>query len=484
MADGPSAWPAAPSVAGMDSPTPVTPVDEVPGIVARARSGFAAGQLASVADRRHHLQALRSFVLDERDRLAEALVDDLGKPPTEAWSTEIGFVVNEIDHALDHLEEWTAPRPVPVPMSLRPGSAEVVPQPRGVATIIAPWNYPVQLLLSPLVAALAAGNTAVLKPSEVTPAVARVVAERLGHHVRPDVVGVVTGGVDETTALLAERVDHVFYTGNAAVGRIVMRAAAEHLTPVTLELGGKSPAIVTRDADVELAAKRIAFGKFVNAGQTCVAPDHVLVDRRVEDRFLTALTGSVAAFYGDDPATSPDYARIVNTRHHDRLTGLLAAGGYDRVVVGGDGDRDRCYLAPTVLAGIADDAAVMADEIFGPILPVVAVDDARAAVERVNAAAKPLALYVFTSSDRQAGAILDQTTSGGALVNHTLLHLAVPELPFGGVGESGMGAYHGRTGFDTFSHLRSVLTASTRVDLPLLYPPFTRAKQWLLRRLL
>ncbi len=472
----------------MATPTPdavpATPVGDVPGIVARLRAGFAAGHLRTVDDRRHHLQALRSFLLDERDLLVGALADDLGKSATETWSTEIGLVLNELDHAVDNLHEWTAPRPAAVPLSLRPASAEVVPQPLGVATIIAPWNYPVQLLLSPLVAALAAGNTAVLKPSEVAPAVARVVADRLGTHVRPDVVGVVTGGVEATTALLAERVDHIFYTGNGTVGRIVMTAAAEHLTPVTLELGGKSPAIVTRDADVDLAARRIAFGKFANAGQTCVAPDHVLVDRQVEDRFTAALVATLAAFYGDDPATSPDYARIVNARHHDRLTALLDAGGYDRVVVGGESDRAQRYLAPTVLAGIGDDAAVMDDEIFGPILPVVGVQDAREAVDRVNARAKPLVLYVFTSSDRQAGAILDQTTSGGALVNHTLLHLAVPELPFGGVGDSGMGAYHGRTGFDTFSHLRSVLTASTRVDLPLLYPPYTRTKEWVLRRLL
>lgn len=468
------------------SPTtpPTTPIERIAAIVDQARGGFHDGRVATLDDRRDHLQALRSFLVEEQTALLEALAADLGKSATEAYGYEVGFTINELDHALAHLADWAATRPVSVPMTVQPGSAYVLPQPLGVVTIIAPWNYPVQLLLCPLVAALASGNTAVLKPSEIAPATAALLAQRLPTYLPREVVGIVTGAVPETTELLAQPVDHIFYTGSGAVGRIVMRAAAEHLTPVTLELGGKSPAIVTRDANVALAAKRVAWGKFVNAGQTCVAPDHVLVDRQVEDEFLDHVSAAIRSFYGEDPATSPDYPRIVNTTHHDRLTGLLEAGGYDRVVAGGDGDRDQRYLAPTVLAGVAPGAAVMDDEIFGPILPVLAVDDARDAVTRITARPDPLALYVFTRSDRQAKAVIDQTSSGGVAINHTLLHLVVPELPFGGVGASGMGAYHGQTGFDTFSHLRAVLNASSLVDPPVLYPPFTGVKQWLVRHLL
>jgi aldehyde dehydrogenase (NAD+) len=292
----------------------------------------------------------------------------------------------------------------------------------------------------------------------------------------------VEGGVDETTALLEQRWDHVFYTGNGRVGRVVAAAAARHLTPVTLELGGKSPAIVDRSADVRVAARRIAWGKFVNAGQTCVAPDHVLVHRDVESSLLSELATAVRSFYGSDPSASPDYGRIVDDRHFARLRRLLDAGGYNTVVCGGDGDPSTRYLAPTIVAGVSPDAAMMRDEIFGPILPVIAVDDVEAAIEIVRAGDKPLALYVFSGSDAVAERVLETTSSGGACVNATVMHLAVPELPFGGVGESGTGAYHGLRGFQAFSHRRSVLERPTRPDPSVLYPPYTRWKQRLLRR--
>jgi aldehyde dehydrogenase (NAD+) len=350
-----------------------------------------------------------------------------------------------------------------------------------VALVIAPWNYPVQLLLAPAAAALAAGNSVVLKPSEVSAHTADALAELVPRYLDERVVALVTGGVDETTALLAERFDHIFYTGNGRVGRIVMAAAAQHLTPVTLELGGKSPAIVAADANVEVAARRIAWAKFLNAGQTCVAPDYVLVDRAVEGRLLAGLRGALSRFYGPDPRLSDDYGRIVNEAHFARLTGLLDAGGYAEVVVGGDRDRATRYLAPTVLSGVDPGAPVMGEEIFGPILPVLPVDDVDEAIAFVNDRDKPLALYAFggrAATDR----VLERTSAGSVCLNHAVLQVAVPELPFGGVGASGMGAYHGSAGFERFSHLKPVLTKPIRPDPPALYPPYTRLKRWFIRR--
>jgi aldehyde dehydrogenase (NAD+) len=463
-------------------PVSMTPVDRIPEIVDELREGFRSGVLRDVEARAEQLRRLRALVEEQQDRLIDALVADLGKPRIEAYTTEIAFTINEIDHTLKHLESWTKPEKVKVPLTLKPGKAILRPEPLGTVCIIAPWNYPVQLLLAPLVPALAAGNTAVLKPSEVTPTVAALIAELVPVYFEPSTVAVVTGAVEETTALLEQRFEHIFYTGNGKVGRIVMRAAAEHLTPVTLELGGKSPAIVADDANIEVAARRIAWAKFLNAGQTCVAPDYVLVDASVEDELLTALTDAIASFYGDNPRESHDYARIVDERHHDRLTGLLDAGGYDATVTGGSGDRSSRYLAPTVLAGVKPDADVMTDEIFGPILPVLTVDDVDEAIRFVNDREKPLALYAFSDSDETLDRVVANTSAGGVCLNHAVLHLAVPDLPFGGVGESGMGAYHGKAGFDTFSHRKAVLTKPTRPDPSLMYPPYTSFKKKIIRK--
>ncbi len=460
----------------------MTAVDRIPEIINELRDGYRSGVLRDVDSRKAQLRQLRALVTEQQDRLIDALVVDVGKPRIEAYTTEIAFTINEIDHTLKHLDAWSKPEKVKVPLTFKPGKATLQPEPLGTVCIIAPWNYPVQLLFAPLVPALAAGNTAVLKPSEVTPTVARLIAELVPSYFDSSIVSVVTGAVDETTALLAERFDHIFYTGNGKVGRIVMRAAAEHLTPVTLELGGKSPAIVAADADIDVAAKRIGWAKFLNAGQTCVAPDYVLVDASVEDEFLSALTTAITSFYGDDPAQSSDYARIVNEHHHDRLTTLLDAGGFDATVTGGTGDRASRYLAPTVLAGVKPDAAVMGDEIFGPILPVLTINDVNEAIRFVNDAEKPLALYAFSSSDDTLEHIVANTSAGGVTLNHAVLHLAVPDLPFGGVGESGMGSYHGKAGFDTFSHRKAVLVKPTKPDPALMYPPYTSFKQKVLRK--
>jgi aldehyde dehydrogenase (NAD+) len=460
----------------------MTSVDHIPEIVQELRAGFRAGASNDVTSRRIQLRRLRALFVEQEDRILDALATDVGKPRIEAYTSEIAFTINEIDHTLQHLNAWTKPKKIGVPITFKPGKAMLRPEPLGTVCIIAPWNYPVQLLFAPLIPALAAGNTAVLKPSEVTPSVAALVEELVPKYFDSSTVAVVTGAVEQTTALLKERFEHIFYTGNGQVGRIVMRAAAEHLTPVTLELGGKSPAIVLADANIDVAAKRIAWAKFLNAGQTCVAPDYVLVEEKIEDQFLTALTDAVTTFYGDDPQQSADYARIVNERHHDRLMKLLSDGGYEATVFGGTGDRKTRYVAPTALTGVKADAAVMADEIFGPILPVLAIGDVDEAIRFVNDREKPLALYAFSSDDNTLKHVVANTSAGGVTLNHAVLHLAVPDLPFGGVGESGIGAYHGKSGFDTFSHFKPVLDKPTRPDPALMYPPYNANKQKIIRK--
>ncbi len=451
-------------------------------IVSDLRQSYGAGVMLATSARRTQLGQLRRMLVENEDKFAAALELDLNKAPMEAYGTEIGLVLGEIDTALKHLDRWTAAEKVKLPIAFRPGSAEIRPEALGVVLIIAPWNYPVQLLLAPLVAALSAGNTAVVKPSEVAPATSTIMAHLIPQYLDERVVRVVTGGVDETTMLLDERFDHIFYTGNGTVGRIVMAAAAKHLTSVTLELGGKSPVIVTADADIDVAARRIAWGKFVNAGQTCVAPDYVLVDALVEDQLIGALLRAVRDFYGDDPQQSPDYGRIINDRHWQRLTALLDAGGFDSMVCGGHGDQPSKYIPPTVLTGVTEDSAVMSDEIFGPILPVISVQDVDESIRFVNARDKPLALYIFSSSAGSIERVLSSTSAGGACVNHVVLQVGVGELPFGGVGPSGMGAYHGKAGFDTFSHRKSILNKPVRPDPPILYPPYKGWKYKLVRR--
>ncbi|GAA4997469.1 aldehyde dehydrogenase family protein [Kitasatospora paranensis] len=423
-------------------------------LVARLRGTFRTGRTKPLAWRVDQLQRLRALLTENQADLAAALRADLGKSEAEARRTDVDFVVREIDHTLAHLADWLRPEPAPVPDALGGATARTQYDPLGVVLVIAPWNYPVQLLLTPLAGALAAGNAVVAKPSELAPHTSAVLARLLPAYLDPAAVAVVEGGVPETTALLAQRFDHVFYTGNAAVGRVVMRAAAEHLTPVTLELGGKSPVFVDGDVDLATVAERLVAGKFLNAGQTCVAPDYVLAEPAAAAALADALAAAVEARYGADPAASPHYGRIVNERHFDRLTGLLGSG---RTAVGGRHDRATRYLAPTVLAGVAPDSPVMQEEIFGPILPIVEVADVDAAIAFVNDREKPLALYVFSGSADVRRRFADETSSGAIGYGLPLAHLTVPDLPFGGVGESGMGSYHGRYSIEAFSHRKAVL---------------------------
>ncbi|MER7754154.1 aldehyde dehydrogenase family protein [Kitasatospora sp. NPDC097643] len=429
-----------------------------PAVVARVRAAFDTGRTKPLAWRQAQLAALRALLTEQTEALLQALHADLGKSTTEAYRTEIGFTLNELDHTVAHLEQWLRPKPAGVPEVFRPAEARVVRDPLGVVLIIAPWNYPLQLALAPLVGALAAGNAAVLKPSELAPATSDALARLIPEYLDPEAVAVVQGAVPETTALLEERFDHIFYTGNGAVGRIVMAAAARYLTPVTLELGGKSPVVVEPGVDLAVTAQRIARGKFLNAGQTCVAPDYVLAVGDTAKQLEAHLADAVRELYGEDPSASPEYGRIVNERHFDRLTALLGDG---RTVTGGAHDRAGRYLAPTVLADVSPEAPVMRAEIFGPILPVLAVPDLDAAIAFINERDKPLALYAFTESADTKRRLVEETSSGALTFGLPVSHLAMPELPFGGVGESGMGRYHGEYSIETFSHAKAV------VDKPL-----------------
>ncbi|MFO7534101.1 MAG: aldehyde dehydrogenase [Kiritimatiellia bacterium] len=433
------------------------------------RSYFESGATRSPASRLDRLAGLDAAIVKFETELLDALKADLGKPAAEAYSSEIGFVRADIAHARRHLPQWTRPIRRRTPLLLQPAVSEIIPEPRGLALILSPWNYPFQLSFSPLTAALAAGNTVVLKPSEMAPRTAGVMRRLIASCFSPDCCTVLEGGPETAARLLEEPFDHIFFTGGTAVGRIVMQAAAKRLTPVTLELGGKSPAVVCADADIPAAARRLAWGKFMNAGQTCTAPDFVLADRRVFEPLLAALTRAITDFYGPDPGLSPDYGRIVNHRHFDRLTGCLGSG---RVVCGGGHDRQSLYLAPTVLADVPEDAPAMRDELFGPILPVLPFESLEDALGGLRKRPHPLALYIFSASRNTQDRILAAVPSGGACVNDTLAHMMNPRLPFGGVGESGMGAYHGKTGFDTFSHWRSVMRRGTWWDPRLRYPPF------------
>ncbi len=442
------------------------------------RNTFRSGKTRTLAWRRQQLDALRRMLVEQEAVLTRTLGEDLGKPELEAFLSDIGFVIAGIDHTLSHLKHWTKPRRVSTPLILQPGSSRVMHEPLGVALIIGAWNYPVQLSLAPLTGCIAAGNCAVIKPSELAPRCAEAIARLLPRYLDPDAFAVVEGGVPETTALLQERFDKIFFTGSSRVGRIVMAAAAQHLTPVTLELGGKSPCVVDADVDLNVAARRITYGKFINAGQTCIAPDYVLVHKAREQQLLDAIVRAIETFYGADPQASRDYGRIVDARHHERLAGLIEG---HTVVTGGQTDRNQLYIAPTVLRDVPPDAPVMQEEIFGPILPVLAVEDIHEAIQFINARHKPLALYVFSNDGGTIDRVIDGTSAGGVCVNDTILHVVSPELPFGGVGESGMGKYHGWAGFETFSNAKAIFRQSTSIDLAMRYPPFSKRGKAILR---
>jgi len=449
-------------------------------VLEEMRACFMSGETLDVDGRIRRLQELRQAIGAFEEEILAALETDLGKAAFEGYATELGVVYGELDHTLRHLRAWAKPRRMPTPMVQFPSASRVYAEPLGVVLIMSPWNYPFQLAIAPLIAALAAGNCAVVKPSRYASATAAVVERLLQSCFPPRYVSVFQGGGEVNTRLLEQRFDHIFFTGSVKVGKVVMRAAAEQLTPVTLELGGKSPAIVDGTADIDLAARRIVWGKCINAGQTCVAPDYLLVQREAADKLTAAMIKYIGQFYGENPLENPEYPKIVNAGHFERLSGLLASG---KILFGGRTDPAANKIEPTILTEVAPESPIMREEIFGPLLPVIPFADMAQAVEFVRQREKPLALYLFTSDGKTRRRVLQEISFGGGCINDTLVHLANPHMPFGGVGQSGMGAYHGRKGFETFSHYKSVLQKANWLDLPVRYAPYGE-RLGLLKRLM
>ena len=431
------------------------------------------GETRPLAWRLDQLQRFQALVENHEQEVLQALSEDLGKPPTEAFF-EVVALRQELKLARSNLRRWMQAKPVPVPLPQQPGRAELIPEPLGCVLIIGPWNYPFSLTLQPLVSALAAGNTAVLKPSEQAPAVAALISRLVSEHFTPEVVRVEQGDGDVAAALVALPFDHIFFTGGGAIGRRVLEGAAANLTPVTLELGGKSPALVMDGADLDVSARRLIWGKGLNAGQTCIAPDHLLVQTSIRERLVQALQEERRNLYGDDPLASADLSCLIHDRHFQHLEGLLAtARAEGRILFGGECDRQRRKIAPTLIEVHSDQDPLMAEEIFGPLLPILTVETLDDAITRIQQQDKPLAIYLFGGDRNDQSAVLQRTSSGGVCFNDVVMQKGVPELPFGGVGPSGMGTYQAEAGFQTFSHERSVLSRPFFLDIRHRYPPYT-----------
>ena len=450
-------------------------------IICQQREFFNTGKTKDIGFRITQLKNLQKAVIGHEAAIIAALKADLHKSEFETYSTEIALCKKEISYALKQIENWTKPKKANIPLEQLPGFGRIYPEPLGVVLIISPWNYPFQLIIAPLVGAIAAGNCAILKPSEIAAHTSKLLAEILPKYFDPPYIAVVEGGVEISQQLLAEKFDHIFFTGGTTIGRKVMEAAAKHLTPVTLELGGKSPCIVDADTNIEYTARRITWGKFINAGQTCVAPDYLLVEQSIKQELLDKIQKCIGEFLGEQPATSPDYARIINQKHFNRLVEFLQ---YGKTIIGGESNSSELYIAPTVLDGVSLESPLMQDEIFGPILPVLTYSDVTEAIAIVNQRPKPLALYLFSHNKKLQRRVLQSTSSGSVCINDTVMQFAVPGLPFGGVGSSGMGKYHGKASFDTFSHYKSVLNRSLILDVKLRYAPYTKSKLQLLKRIL
>ena len=444
---------------------------------------FESGATRTYAFRKKQLLHLKQAVTRYADRITEALHQDLRKAPAETYATEIGFTQEEINYALAHLKEWMKPERVSTPLVAQPSMSRIYHDPLGLTLLIAPWNYPFQLLISPLVGAIAGGNCAILKPSEETPHTAAITEALISEFFPSEYIALVQGPGHVVVPELMNRFafDHVFFTGSVAVGKIIMQAAARHLTPVTLELGGKSPCIVDETADLEKAVRRIAWGKFINAGQTCVAPDYVLVHHSLKQDFIRLMAGAIKQFYGPDPAASPDYPRMLNRKRFEAVARHLQSG---KVVLGGQTNAKELYIAPTLLDEVTPDDPVMQEEIFGPVLPLLTFDKLSEVPVIIARHPYPLALYLFSSSKKNQAYILNTVRFGGGCINDTLMHLSNPAIPFGGIGTSGFGAYHGKYSFNTFTHAKGVLKTTTLVDIPLRYPPYTEKKEKYIRKFL
>ena len=454
---------------------------EIRSIVVRQRACFQSAATLPVEARLDALKKLRTAMEKYQDKVHQALMEDLKKCELESFMCETGLALSELNFVEKHLRRWARDRRVPTPLSNFAARSFIRPMPYGVTLIMSPWNYPYLLSVEPMIAAIAAGNTVVLKPSAYAPATSAVLQEMLSSALPEELCAVVTGGREENQNLLAEKFDYIFFTGSQAVGKEVMRKAAEHLTPVTLELGGKSPVIVDATAKIPLAARRIVFGKFLNSGQTCVAPDYVLCEKAVKDDLIQALVSEIRQQIGEKPFENPDYSRMISRKHFDRVLGLIRP---EQTAYGGQSDPNTLQIAPTILDGVSPEDPVMQEEIFGPVLPVLTIEKAEDAVDFINQRNRPLALYVFSQDRGIQKKLTTECAFGGGCINDTIIHLATSNMPFGGMGESGMGSYHGRYGFDTFSHFKSIVDKKTWIDLSLRYRPYTASGKKLIQTFL
>ncbi|WP_086086636.1 aldehyde dehydrogenase [Staphylococcus aureus] len=436
-----------------------------------SKAFFNTQQTKDISFRKEQLKKLSKAIKSYESDILEALYTDLGKNKVEAYATEIGITLKSIKNARKELKNWTKTKNVDTPLYLFPTKSYIKKEPYGTVLIIAPFNYPFQLVFEPLIGAIAAGNTAIIKPSELTPNVARVIKRLINETFDANYIEVIEGGIEETQTLIHLPFDYVFFTGSENVGKIVYQAASENLVPVTLEMGGKSPVIVDETANIKVASERICFGKFTNAGQTCVAPDYILVHESVKDDLITALSKTLREFYGQNIQQSPDYGRIVNLKHYHRLTSLLNSAQMN-IVFGGHSDEDERYIEPTLLDHVTSDSAIMQEEIFGPILPILTYQSLDEAIAFIHQRPKPLSLYLFSEDENATQRVINELSFGGGAINDTLMHLANPKLPFGGVGASGMGRYHGEYSFDTFTHEKSYIFKSTRLESGVHLPPY------------
>ncbi len=438
-------------------------------LLKKQREFFATGQTKDVNFRLEQLAKLKTNIIKNYSEITLALKQDLHKPEFETFF-ELS-VTNDIDYTIKHLKKWTKPKKVKTDLNQLPASAMIYPEPLGIVLIIGPWNYPFSLVISPLIGAISAGNCAIIKPSEIAPNTSQLVTKIIGETFDPNFIAVVEGGIEISQELLGQKFHHIFFTGGTQIGKIVMQEAAKNLTPVTLELGGKSPCLVDTDINIKETAKRITWGKFINAGQTCIAPDYLLVNSAVKSELLIEMKQCIRDYYGENPAESSDFARIINLKQFNRLTSFLTEG---EIIIGGQTDDETRYIAPTIIDKIGLDSSIMKDEIFGPILPVLEYQNLNEAIAIINNKPKPLALYLFSKDKTKQDFVLENTSSGGVCLNDTIMQVGVTDLPFGGVGDSGIGTYHGKASFDTFSHYKSVLKKGFRFDLNWRYPPYQK----------
>jgi aldehyde dehydrogenase (NAD+) len=445
-------------------------MSDIQNLIKSQKIFFNKGETKNLDFRLAQLSVLEKAVINNETKIISALNKDLGKSRYESFLTEIGFVIDEIRLAKKNLKRWCKPRRTWTPIKLLPSLSHIYPEPYGVCLIISPWNFPVQLTLSPLIGAISAGNCTIIKPSEHSQATSQLLEAIFKNNFPENYIAVVQGGVNVSTALLKEKIDYIFFTGSPDVGKKVMAAAAENLIPVTLELGGKSPCIVDYNVDIPLAAKRIVSGKFLNAGQSCVAPDYLMVHKTIKNTLISSIIMEIEKFYGSNPQKSPDYGRIINQKHFDRLSHVLKAG---KIIYGGITNENKRYIAPTLMENLSWNSASMREEIFGPILPIFQFEDLDEVINQIKDNPKPLALYLFSRNKNNQKKILNHISFGGGCINDTMLHVANSHLPFGGVGNSGIGKYHGKAGFKTFSHYKSILNRPLWFDIPLRFPPYT-----------